>query len=177
MQQPTIYITRDIERALGLNTSGYCIISNSTPFAKSLKQDNILLIEEKEQLDTWQLLEHKQTKEFVKSQSILVFKNTPQIERICQKNNYKLLNPSAELSNKIEEKISQLDWLGDLKKYSPPYSVKPCKEIEFKQEPFILQFNRSHTGAGTILIESTEQLKKIQEKFGDYFSPYLKSLI
>ena len=63
--QPIVYITRDIERALGLELDipGYYIISNNTEFAKSVAKDrtNILLIEEEKLLDTWQLMENKQS--------------------------------------------------------------------------------------------------------------------
>lgn len=169
-QTPVFYITRDIERALALDTAipDYFIISNYSKSFKPVDNKNILLIKEKEPLDTWQLLKNKKVQNFLndyKNPNILVFKPTKQIERICTDNNWNLLNPSAELSNKIEEKISQLDWLGSLKKYLPNYSVKLCRNIEWKKEKFILQFNRSHTGSGTILIESNKQLEKIKNKF------------
>ena len=171
-QDPTIYITRDIERAMGLNfnTRGYYIISNYSDFAKSIikNKNSILLLKEKEQLDTWQLLKNRKVVKFINkidSPNILVFKNTTQIEQICKENNWNLLNPSAKLANKIEEKISQVEWLGELKKYLPPTKVKICKDVRYKDESFILQFNRSHTGSGTILIESKKQLGEIQKKF------------
>lgn len=171
-KQPIIYVTRDIERALGLNLDiqGYFIISNYSDFAKTLceNKNNILLIKNKKPLDTWELLENKEVKKFInklKNKNILVFKNTPQIEKICLQNNWSLLNPSAELSNKVEEKISQLDWLQDLKKYLPNYAVSLVKDLKFKNKKFILQFNRSHTGSGTILIKNKKQLTEIQKKF------------
>lgn len=171
-KQPVIYVTRDIERALGLdlNTRGYFIISNYSDFAKTLceNKNNILLIKDKKQLDTWELLKNKEVQKFInkiKDKNILVFKNTPQIEKICLENNWHLLNPSADLSNKVEEKISQLDWLQDLKKYLPNYSISLVKDIPFQNKKFILQFNRSHTGSGTILIENKKQLAEIKNKF------------
>jgi len=171
-KRSVVYITRDIERAIGLDldTPDYYIISNYSDFAKRWTngKSNTLLINEAEQLDTWQLLQNKEVFEFIsglKNPNILVFKNTSQIERICKKNNWNLLNPSSELSNKIEEKISQVEWLQGLEKYLPETKIKLCKNINFKKEPFILQFNRSHTGGGTILIKSDRQLKKIQQKF------------
>jgi len=200
-QQSIIYVTRDIERALGLplDTKGYFIISNFTPFAKGVTKNkkNVLLIKEKELLDTWELLQHPKTISFLSRFSpldkgeikrglknshstsprlslskernykpvILVFKNTLQIEKTCKENGWQLLNPPAELSNKVEEKISQLEWLGPLKKYLPKYSILKCKDVKFINKSFILQFNRSHTGSGTMLIESTKQLEEIQQKF------------
>ncbi len=201
-KQPIIYVTRDLERALGLpvNTKGYFIISNFSDFAKSYqKHKNVLLIKEKKILDTWELLQNKQVKKFINNIAniplnppflrgkldtsplckggpggILVFKNTLQIEKTCAENNWKLLNPPARISNEVEEKISQITWLGPLKKYLPKYKVLKCKEIAWGKltlaqrsgvGPFILQFNRSHTGSGTTLIESKKQLQTLQQKF------------
>ena len=170
--QPVVYVTRDIERALGLdiNTPGYFIISNFSDFAKNICENNsnVLLIESEKQLDTWELLQNPKVKNFIReinNPHILVFKNTPQIEKTCTENNWELLNPPAELSNHVEEKISQLDWLGDLKKYLPHYSVNLVKNIQWQNKKFILQFNRSHTGSGTILIENENQLKELKNKF------------
>lgn len=189
-KQTIIYVTRDIERALGLplNTQGYFIISNFSEFAKDFCQDrkNVLLIKNKVMLDTWELLQNYQAKQFINKQKnakIIVFKNTLQIEKTCKENNWKLLNPPAKISNEVEEKISQIKWLAlpstraqaegseadglDLTKYLPNYKVLKCKEIKYKNKSFILQFNRSHTGSGTVLIENEKQLKKIQNKFPD----------
>ena len=116
-QTPVVYVTRDIERALGLpDTEGYFIISNATEFAKEVAKNraHILLIEEETILDTWQLLEHDKTNTFLKtlsSQRIVVFKNTPHIERICASKQYNLLNPAADLALTVEAKISQVSWL------------------------------------------------------------------
>ncbi|OGH73746.1 MAG: hypothetical protein A3C90_01700 [Candidatus Magasanikbacteria bacterium RIFCSPHIGHO2_02_FULL_51_14] len=173
-QHPIVYITRDIERALGLplDTTGYSIISNKTDLVK-LPEDrtHIVLIDSDRPLDTWQLLKHQETRNKIQTISniqypisVLVFKNTVQIERICAEQGWKLLNPSAGLSNRVEEKVSQVEWLGELAKYLPPHAVGACKDIAWNGEPFVLQFNRSHTGIGTFLIESGEQLEKLIQK-------------
>ncbi len=173
-QSPVIYITRDIERALGIpaNTENYFIISNFTNFAKQVSENkkNVLLINEDEQLDTWQLMQHEETKKFIdkiKEPNILVFKSTKKIERICEENKWNLLNPKSELANKIEEKISQVEWLDNLTSLLPPHEIKDCKDIEWKDKPFILQFNRAHTGSGTILIDDENKLSEIKQKFPD----------
>ena len=167
---PIFYICRDIERALGLYPEfpGYIIITNTSPFSVQLakKYRQIVLIKEKKNLDTWQLLEHPRTKKNIKrGDHILVFKNTPQIEQLCRKNGWKLLNPTAKLAGEVEEKISQVKWLGPLKKYLPPCRITIGKKIKWTGRKFILQFNRSHTGSGTLLVSSRKQLKEIQEKF------------
>ncbi len=175
---PLFYITRDIERALGfpLSTEGYFIISNSTPFGKTVaeKHDNVLLVESEELLDTDDLISHSDTKKFIAKHStsepnIVVFKNTRRIETLCKENEWNLLNPSATLANIIEQKISQVEWLekGDLKKYLPENSIHLCKDIEWKNKSFVLQFNLAHTGSGTFFITNEEQLEEIKATFPD----------
>lgn len=171
-QTPVAYVTRDFERALGLplNTQGYFIISNNTGFAKKIARGrkNVLLINANKQLDTYELLEHEKTKKFLKKNkidNIVVFKNTKQIEKTCLNKKWNLLNPSASLASKVEEKIQGTLWLGSLTKYLPPYKIILGQDLEWPGRKFIVQFNRAHTGNGTILINSEEDLKEIKEKF------------
>lgn len=169
---PVIYVTRDIERAIGLplDTPQYFIIANSTSFAKRLAKThtNIFLIEEQELLDTWDLLQHPFVISYINKISnarILVFKNTKQIETTCRDAGWTLINPPAMLSDAIEPKISQITWLDGLVHYLPAYTVGICSRVSWNGTPFILQFNRSHTGNGTMLITSEEQLRTIQHTF------------
>jgi len=172
---PIIYITRDLDRALGLplDTEGFFIIANSTSIAKAIAQghDNILLIEGAELLDTWQLMEHAETKNFVRRLAIsnerlaiLVFKNSRKIELIRKKNNWRLLNPSAEMIQKIEGKVLQEIFLPELSPLYPPHSIQVLSSVT-NPEASIIQFNHSHTGEGTLLIQSKDQLKALQTKF------------
>jgi predicted ATP-grasp superfamily ATP-dependent carboligase len=172
LNKPVIYVVRDLERTLGLpvTTKGYYIISNYTTFANSLVKGrkNVLLIKNTELLDTRELLIHAKTINFIKkikNPQVLVFKNTLAIEKICQENGWPLLNPSAELASEVEEKITQVQWLGSLKKYLPPFEVRIANDVKWTGKKFILQFNRAHTGSGTILVENKEQLVEIQTKF------------
>lgn len=170
-----VYVTRDIERALGIPREtparhqpalqalaggpGYFIITNEAPFVK-----------EGERLDTHELLALPATAEFIqklRKPKILVFKNTPQIERICEAKNWRLLNPSAALGNLVEEKISQVEWLGELARFLPPHQILLCKDIQFTGEPFVLQFNRAHTGLGTIHIKTEGDLERVKKQFPD----------
>lgn len=185
---PIFYVTRDIERVAGLDLHmpGLFIISNYSNFAKRVagQKKNVFLVKEKKILDTWELLQNQEVRQYVTDTyestklknvrncentkdkpNIVVFKNTTQIEKICQHNNWRLLNPPARLANQIEEKISQVNWAGELKKYFPPYKILLCKNIPWTGRQFILQFNRSHTGSGTILVKTNQQLEKIKAKF------------
>lgn len=168
-----VYICRDIERALGLpiDTPGYFIISNETSFAKSLaaQHENVLLISNDTPQNTWDLMKNQEVIDFVKrieDPHIVVFKNTPQIERICDEHGWELLNPDAALVNEVEEKISQIEWLGPLaEEFLPAHSVSPLADVSWNDESFILQFNRAHTGSGTMLITSEAELQALQDQF------------
>jgi hypothetical protein len=167
-----VYITRDIERALGcLSLSSVIIISNDSTFAKSVKEqfpDRIFLIPSIAPLDTYQLLEHEETTRILKASiapHIVVFKNTPRIEKWCNEHGYTLLNPKADLAASIEEKITQLTTLQDIVEFMPRYTIKKLEELRWIDTPFVLQFNHSHTGSGTIYIDSEKKLEELKEKF------------
>ncbi len=164
------YVCRDIERAVGIDLSlkNYYIITNYNGFSAKLARQypHIILIKEKNQLDTRDLLAHKKTKSAIgKNDLILVFKSNTLIEAECKKNNWHLLNPEAKLADKIESKTSQVEWLGKLTKYLPPYQVDICGNIKWNEEPFILQFKHSHTGSGTLFINSDKKLTDLKLKF------------
>lgn len=169
---PVVYVTRDLERAIGIpeTVKNYYIVTNWSESAKRFAghDKNILYITEKAKLDTRELLEHQKTIGLLgelKNPRVLVFKNTPQIEKICQARNWTLLNPPAQLANTVEEKISQLTWLGPLVEFLPPHKVTTCKNLEWTGEKFIIQFNRAHTGSGTILVENENQIIELRNIF------------
>src|SRR5258705_6819229 len=106
------YVCRDAERAVGggLDLKNYFIITNKNDFSSNLAKEtsNIIIIKNKNQLDTADLLKHAETKKIIKPKDfVLVFKNNAIIEKICAENKWRLLNPKAELAEKVESKISQ----------------------------------------------------------------------
>lgn len=164
------YVCRDIERAIGVDLTlpNYYIITNYSEFSAKLAQQhpNIILIKEKEQLDTRDLLAHNQTKNTIKTNDfVLVFKSNALIKAQCQKNSWKLLNPDPKLADNVESKISQVKWLGSLVKYLPPHRIDVCGNVKWTGKPFILQFNHSHTGSGTFYIDSDKKLSDLKIKF------------
>ncbi|HRY36397.1 MAG TPA: ATP-grasp domain-containing protein [Candidatus Magasanikbacteria bacterium] len=165
------YVCRDLERATaGLDSliKNYKIITNSSPLSRELqdKYPQIKVISEKEQLDTLGLLNHPLTQKLIsKKDFVLVFKNTPQIESFCHIRGWKLINPPAVSASTVEEKISQVKFLGNLKKYLPNTKIILGKDLQWQGKKFILQFNRAHTGSGTFLIRSKKQLSEITKKF------------
>lgn len=166
-----IYVTRDIERALGkLPENDYYIITNKTPYAIEIQKQythNVFLIDSNEILDTYDLLVLPEVQEIISrlGTNILVFKNTIHIEQFCAEKKWNLLNPSAELSEKIENKISQIKWLGEMSNLLPSHKILEVKDIVWDKNPFILQWSHGHTGYGTILVSNEDILKDLKDKF------------
>ncbi|MBU6427138.1 ATP-grasp domain-containing protein [Patescibacteria group bacterium] len=156
-----VYVTRDAERAQGVPESDdYKIISND-----SSRRDS-------RPLSTAELLQLDSTRKIIGNSgaAVLVFKNNSQIEDICNKNGWELLNPSAALAEKIENKITQVEWLGDLAlKYLPAHKIAPTKDLHMsdmcKSSKMVVQWAHGHTGDGTVSIGSAEELRAVQEKF------------
>jgi predicted ATP-grasp superfamily ATP-dependent carboligase len=170
-QTNIVYVTRDVERGLGrVPGDNYHIITNSTPYAEEIKKlypMHVLLVDSEEILDTYELLLRPEVQEIITNfnAQVLVFKNTTNIESLCKEKNWKLLNPSAELSEKIENKITQVEWLSELSSLLPPHKVVTVKDIVWEKKPFILQWSHGHTGDGTILVANEKQLDEIKSKF------------
>ncbi len=174
-----VYVVRDIERALGMAPCAeYVIVSNRTPYAEIIKgryPDFVHLVEEEgategNTLDTLQLLKSTVVKELMSGPdaALLVFKNNPLIEAITMENGWKLLNPSSALAEKVENKITQVEWLGPLaEQYLPAHTVAPAKELVWNKEPLVVQWAHGHTGDGTILVNSANELRALQRKFPD----------
>ncbi len=170
-QTNIVYIARDIERALGKTPEGnYHIITNRTPFAEEIKLKypmHVLLVDSPTILDTYELLLNPEVQDIITTfkAQILVFKNTIHIEELCKEKGWALLNPSAELSEKIENKISQVKWLGELSSLLPPHKVQFVNDIKWNKNAFILQWAHGHTGGGTILVSNENELIELKNKF------------
>ena len=171
-KRPIVYITRDIERALGMEPGGgYFVISNDTPqgrLVQKLYPDNVWLIDDpRGTLDTFDLLSLPEVAKTIEGNEadIVVFQNTPRIERLALSRGWRLMNPLADLAKKIEEKVSQVSWLNDDASLLPPHIVTKVSDISFDGRKFVLQFNHSHTGQGTFVVESADELESFRQKF------------
>lgn len=167
-----IYVTRDIERALGAEPDeNFIILSNDTKYGQIIKNKfpnfvHLIKSEGNELLGTTELIAHPQSRTLLEpNSSILVFKNTQRVESEISSKGLIAINPKSILSERVENKLSQIRWLGDLAKYLPPHTIKIAKLINWKNTPFIIQWAHGHTGDGTILIKDREILDNIQAKF------------
>ena len=173
LKKPIVYVTRDIERALGIEPVGnYFIVSNDSKYGREIAlqyPSNVWLVKKNLTLDTFDLLSLSEVQQIISNRSadVLVFQNTPRIERLAADKKWGLLNPSAALAQKVEEKISQVTWLGDDAALLPPHRIDILKNVRFEGKRFVLQFNHSHTGQGTYVIDTQSVLDKIVAKFPD----------
>lgn len=178
-KETILYITRDIERALGMAPNeNYRIVSNRTGYGESIvKQypDFVTLIDDEGDgsAGTGELMRSSETLELIARLSktsgarpyILVFKNTARIEPLAREQSWTLVNPPAATSENIENKISQIAWLGDLGKYLPPHRIEFMKNVRWDGKPFILQWAHGHTGGGTVLVKSDAELTALKTRF------------
>jgi predicted ATP-grasp superfamily ATP-dependent carboligase len=167
------YVTRAIERALGMKPGPeYLLVSNNTPYGEMIKglfPEFVTLIDPpgQESLSTNQLLEHAVVRALINSTeaTLLAFKNTARIELIAQANGWTLLNPKAALSEQVENKISQIEWLGNLAtKYLPEYHIQECKNIQWEDKPLVVQWAHGHTGNSTVRVSSEKELRVLQQE-------------
>lgn len=168
-----IYVTPDIERALGMiPQSHYRIFSSYSLFGKNIKEkypDFVTLVNDSNAItDTPSLLKNKDLHSLAMNleAGIVVFKNNGLIESISSENGLNLINPHATLAEKIENKVSQVEWLGSLaEKYLPPHKIKLGKELSWKNSPLIFQWAHGHTGENTILVRSEKDVQAIKSNF------------
>ena len=98
--------------------------------------------------------------------NILVFKNNSQIETIAKENGWHLLNPTAALAEKIENKITQVEWLGNIaKEYLPETTITKASLVKWNGKAIVIQWAHGHTGDGTILVDAEKKLADLQAKF------------
>lgn len=199
MTNNIFYITNDPERAIGLekvldNFHIVCIDNNDivTELLKrgmnvfslenSLSQKNVIF------RNSNRLLENPETQKYIKENSknrnfLITFKISPAFEKSAQDLGYKILNTSSQLNRKFENKISQFHFLQEIGVSLPKSFV--CKLnnstfIEMSKElgnPFVIQFDRGHTGSGTIFLKSEDQFNELVRLFPNRevkFSEYIK---
>lgn len=193
---PVVFVTRDIERALGLwptdegfattaastaSTLPYYIITNHTAYGEKIKAlypHNIFLIPYTagELHDTDELLQHPETATAIQAlphaanARIVVFKNTSRIEKIVQEKGWALANPSAQLAESIENKLTQNAWLAQgnaaIQAMMLPAKQQTVETIVWEKQPLIVQWGHSHTGDGTMLINTKAELDTLATTFG-----------
>ncbi|MCB9790758.1 ATP-grasp domain-containing protein [Candidatus Nomurabacteria bacterium] len=190
MSEPTIFFfCTDPERALGLERllpNFHIVCIDGGDIVEAMREKNVKIFSLSEELDnpnpikrnTNVLLQNPKAQEYIKRNtseqsepSIMVFKVAPNIERTCEKLGYNLLNTSSKLNRKFELKISQYQSLSLPGIRFPETIISSLQNLNFdiiSKEfglPFVIQFDRGHTGGGTIFIREEAQLRSLAREF------------
>ncbi len=186
-EKPIFFISNDPERALGLenylkNYHIVCIDDNDiVEYMKNHKIKIFSLENETNQLNTIyrnsnRLLHHDLTKEYISKNTtneayFMFFKIAPNLERTAGNMNFEILNTSSKLNRKYELKLSQYETLKDIGVNFPRTLIIKLEEADYSElinelgENFIVQFNRGHTGGGTVEIINEQKLENLKRKF------------
>lgn len=181
---PIFYICNDPERAIGLELSipNYHIVCIDNPATiSSMRDSGVNIFSLSEQLsqinpiprNSYKLLSHKLVQKYIadntpdgRTAKVIFFKISPKLEKLSTDLGYKVLNTTSKLNTKYENKISQYNELQHLG-YFPETIITRLADIEpkyiFKQlgDEIVLQYDRGHTGTGTVFISNQKQLAEI----------------
>lgn len=185
---PIFFITNDAERALGLeklldNYHIVCIDDNE--IADYMQKDKVkafCLEKELGKLNTlfrssYRLLKHNLAQEYIMANLkgdkgyLMFFKIAPNLERFSSKLQLGILNTTSKLNQKFELKLSQYEAIKGLGIRLPKTEILKLSNANFKAlteqlgPNFILQFNRGHTGSGTVIINNENKLDELKERF------------
>lgn len=159
------YDNHPITKLLPSNTHCFSLLDNSKDTLKR-RSTNVLL-------------SHPATKKYILSfqqskPNILVFKPSPSLEIICQKNDWLLLANPSKLNRLIENKINFSHILTKLNLPQPQHQIEKLADISYEYyahrfgQKFFIQFPRGFAGSSTFLIESQKILHDIQKKYLNY---------
>ncbi len=185
---PIFYISNDPERALGLEsylTNYHMVCIDHTDIVDNIQKDGRSIFSLEKSLaqqnlifrNSARLLRQPNAQSYILDRAnkqkgyFMFFKISPRLERITQKYSFKPLNTAAKLNRKFELKISQYREFSKLDISFPKTVIAKLKELDYDQlkkklaDVFVIQFDRGHTGAGTIITRTNEQLDNLKKRF------------
>jgi hypothetical protein len=184
-QSPTIFfVCTNPERALGLEKvlSNYHIVCiDNSPIVDQISSNIFCTSKEEIQLEkrsSFKLLENPQAQQYILENTpegevpnIIVFKIASNIEKTIEKLGWNLLNTTSKLNQAFEHKISQFNLLANANIKFPKTVISKIGETTYSSlqfqlgSEFVLQFNRGHSGEGTIFIDSEAQYNELVDMF------------
>lgn len=186
---PTIFfITNDVERGLGLenileNFHIVCIDDNPIIDLIKIKGGKVFCLERELQKlnpifrNSNKLLQQDIVQKYIAENTpknekpkVMFFKIAPNLERTCEELGYKILNTTSALNRKFENKISQYEVLKDSKVNFPKTKITTLGDANYEDlfeelGNFAVQYERGHTGSGTVFIKNKEDFEKEKAKF------------
>ncbi len=181
------YLTNDPERASGLehllqNFHIVCIDDTHLGRSISKKTDKLFCLESQRGetnpifRSSYRLLQTEEAQKYIQDHSrgapyLITFKISEQFEQLASKLGYEVLNTTSELNQRYENKISQYDFLKGLRIDIPKSVVGKLTDYEYRQlsdslgEKYVIQFDKGHTGQGTVFISNSDEFEEIKAKF------------
>ena len=175
---PIFFLCTDPERALGLEKlypNFHIICTDNTPLVDVLKnQGTKIYCANKEGVEqvsrsSFRLLKNANTQKYIEKHTpdnqtpyLMFFKIAPNIELLVHALGYKLLNTTASLNRRYENKLSQYKELSKANIKFPKTIIGKFKNYTYAKlaqelgNLFVMQYDRGHTGLGTIFINSPE---------------------
>lgn len=170
--------------AIGLESimASNIICFDDHPIVKLLKEENTNIFSlEKENRNTPKrrstsvLIKntklHSWVKKISQNPSIVVFKPSTSIEKICQKNGWNILTNPTPINRKFENKITFTKICKKLKLPQPQHDTKKLLDINYQKyhrlfgKEFFIQFPRGFAGTSTFLIKNQSELNDLQQKY------------
>ncbi len=183
--KPLIYFCREPERALGnetlLKNYHICCIENNSIVDQLQKIGVSVFCLEKEGI----LLEHKTTGQLLSNSKTIEWINQIKTEEgfyaqtFLPANNIKykieklggvLLNNDFELNRQFESKLRQVQIFKDLNLACPKTLTQEAQNLNYKDltktigQEFVIQTEKTHTGAGTYIINKKEEFEEVKKK-------------
>lgn len=176
------YISTDAERAYGLEEiipAFHAIFADKSAYASSFP-GKLSLVESggasEDFNSSYKLIKSEEFKKYFQHHHkafnyIQTFKISPSFEKQVEEIGAELVNTPAFLNRQFENKLPQFEFLQKIGVNIPESEILNVSGLDFKQlsekyqNPFVIQFNRGHTGESTFFIKSEEDLQKIKRVF------------
>jgi predicted ATP-grasp superfamily ATP-dependent carboligase len=193
---PIFFITPNPNRAIGLEKiikNYYVVCSQKSDTVSHFEEEKIsvLCLNDSKIKNSGKILANKKTIEYIKEKSgnkkasIITFKPSPMIQKICEENNFKYLGNDWKLNRKLEDKIEFVKITKKLKIPNAESEAIKAEEGSFSKyifklknkNKFVVQLPRGFSGNSTFLIKSKKDLDKILKKYKNRkvkFSKYLE---
>lgn len=181
------YVTMDPERALGVEDllpSFHILYSEDSQLMNSISNHGIDITrfekpEGAKVFNTSKLLEDKRVQDYISQNThgtpdIVVFKNDEQTQEVAQKLGYNLLNPSRDLTKRLEgNKVEFSKFISKVNIFDYPefeefISLQTLDYSSIAQKfgsSFVIQFSFGMSGSGTFFINNEADLRDLQKKF------------
>jgi hypothetical protein len=143
------------------------------------------------------LLQVKQVQEYIKLHTpqgtvpnVIFFKIAHNIEQTCKELGYNILNTTADLNQLFELKLSQFEVLNSINHQAssiksirfPKTTISPLKDINFEKTvkeigiPFVIQYDRGHTGSSTVFVNNRNEFDAELNKYPNRMAKFSKKI-